>query len=323
MDPLSDVLLLIRVNSILSGCLEGAGRWNLRFPAYQHLIFGDMHEGIRWLWIENVTEPLKLEPGDFYLLTNGQPYYLATDLSAEVVDWTIGGSRCLGPDSIVRYGEGGTRTVSTGARFLLDDETSDMLLDFLPPLIHICASSPHTKSLRSALDLIGYENKLIRLGAAAIAGGLANIMLVNILRTYLAGDSRPIGWLGALTDSQIGYALGLMHKQIARKWKVDDLASKVGMSRTAFVERFKALVGMPPLEYLIRWRMTVARNALKTENENLATIAASVGYASEAAFSVAFTKTFGKSPGRYRLQARPAKGSSGDRGTSVRKLPSI
>jgi AraC-like DNA-binding protein len=266
-----------------------------------------MDEGFRWLWIESCTEPLKLEPGDFYLLTNGHPYCLATDLSAKLIDWAEAGLECLGPGCIVRYGEGGTRTVSMGARFLLEDETSDILLDSLPPLIHIHASSPNAKSLRSALDLIRYEMESKCLGSTAMAGSLVNIVLVNILRTYLANDPRPIGWLGALTDSQIGHVLGLMHTQIARRWRVDDLACEVGMSRTTFVERFKALVGVPPLEYLIRWRMTVARNALKTGNENLVTIAASIGYASEAAFSFAFTKMFGKSPGRYRLQARGQK----------------
>ena len=304
MDPLSDVLSILKVNSLLSARLEGAGAWTLHFPAYLHLKFGDMHEGSRWLWIEDLTDPLKLEPGDFYLLTNGKPYFLSTDLSAEVVDWEKVKSQYLGPDRIVRYGKSGTRTVSTGGRFLLDDEMSDVLLDFLPPLIHIPANSPNAKSLRLALDLIAHETEALRPGSASIAGSLANVVLVNILRTYLADDLSPRGWLGALTDSHIGSALGLMHGHVARRWKLEDLASEVGMSRTTFAERFKALVGVPPMDYLIRWRMTIARNVLKTEDQKLAAIAARIGYASEAAFSLAFTKAFGKSPGRYRLQAR-------------------
>jgi transcriptional regulator GlxA family with amidase domain len=186
----------------------------------------------------------------------------------------------------------------------LDDEISDILLDFPPPLIHIPANSPHAKSFRLALDLNAYETEVLLPGAASIAGSLANVVLVNILRTYLADESCPKGWLGELTDSHIGSALGLMHGWVARRWKLEDLASEVGMSRTTFAERFKALIGVPPLDYLIRWRMTIARNALKAEDEKLAAIAASIGYASEAAFSSAFTKAFGKSPGRYRLQAR-------------------
>ncbi|MEX3980774.1 helix-turn-helix transcriptional regulator [Paraburkholderia sp. EG287A] len=118
-----------------------------------------------------------------------------------------------------------------------------------------------------------------------MAGSLANIVLVNILRAHLAASSGPTGWLGALSDPGIGSALKMVHGDMARRWKVDELASKVGMSRTAFIERFKDLVGLPPLEYLIRWRMTIARDALKTGNDHLASIAAAVGYASETTFS--------------------------------------
>jgi len=123
-------------------------------------------------------------------------------------------------------------------------------------------------------------------------------VLVNILRAYLAGDERPRGWLGALSDPHIGAALGLMHGNVAQRWKVGDLASEVGMSRTSFAERFKSLVGMSPLEYLMRWRMTIARDALGRENANLAAIAEAIGYESDTAFSLAFKRTFGSSPGR-------------------------
>ena len=84
-------------------------------------------------------------------------------------------------------------------------------------------------------------------------------MLVNVLRAFLAGDERTPGWLGALSDGHTGAALTLMHRNVAQRWKVSDLASEVGMSRTSFAERFKSLVGMAPLEYLTHWRMTIAR----------------------------------------------------------------
>jgi AraC-like DNA-binding protein len=125
---------------------------------------------------------------------------------------------------------------------------------------------------------------------------------VNILRAYLTGDERPQSWLGALSDQQIGGALRLMHGNVAQRWKVSDLASEVGMSRTSFAERFKSLVGMAPLEYLTRWRMTIARNALRREDANLAAIAEAIGYESDTAFSLAFKRMFGSSPGRYRTR---------------------
>jgi len=179
---------------------------------------------------------------------------------------------------------------------------SGLLLTSLPPLIHIRGDLPQARALRSALDLITFETEAARMGGAAIGAGLCCIVLVNILRAYLAGDERPRGWLGALSDRHVGAALRLMHADVAKRWKVIDLASEVGMSRTSFAERFKSLVGMAPLEYLVRWRMTMARNALMREDANLATIAEAVGYESDTAFSLAFKRMFGSSPGRYRIQ---------------------
>jgi AraC-like DNA-binding protein len=200
----------------------------------------------------------------------------------------------------LRWREG--RTVGTGGRFIFNDETSGLLLASLPPLIHVRGGLPQARALRSALDLIAFETEVARPGGTAIAAGLCSIVLVNILRTYLAGDERPRGWLGALADPQIGAALRLMHGNVARRWKVSDLANDVGMSRTSFAERFKNLVGMAPLEYLTHWRMTIARNALKRDNANLATIAETIGYESDTAFSLAFKRMFGSSPGRYRMR---------------------
>jgi AraC-like DNA-binding protein len=200
----------------------------------------------------------------------------------------------------LRWREG--RTVGTGGRFIFNDETSGLLLASLPPLIHVRGGLPQARALRSALDLIAFETEVARPGGTAIAAGLCSIVLVNILRTYLAGDERPRGWLGALADPQISAALRLMHGNVARRWKVSDLANDVGMSRTSFAERFKNLVGMAPLEYLTHWRMTIARNALKRDNANLATIAETIGYESDTAFSLAFKRMFGSSPGRYRMR---------------------
>jgi AraC-like DNA-binding protein len=200
----------------------------------------------------------------------------------------------------LRWREG--RTVGTGGRFIFNDETSGLLLASLPPLIHVRGGLPQARALRSALDLIAFETEVARPGGTAIAAGLCSIVLVNILRTYLAGDERPRGWLGALADPQIGAALRLMHGNVARRWKVSDLANDVGMSRTSFAERFKNLVGMAPLEYLTHWRMTIARNALKRDNANLASIAEAIGYESDTAFSLAFKRMFGSSPGRYRIR---------------------
>jgi AraC-like DNA-binding protein len=301
-DPLSEVLSLLEVQSFLSRRLEASGSWALRFPDYRHMKFGGIIQGSRWLWIEGVTEPLRLDAGDFYLLSHGGPYCFASDVKAKPVDGLAFMEQHLEPDGVIRFSGGEGRTVGTGGRFTFNDETSGLLLTSLPPLIHIRGSVLHAQALRSALDLITFETEAARLGGAAIGAGLCSIVLVNILRAYLAGDERPRGWLGALSDQHIGAAVRLLHGNVAQRWKVSDLASEVGMSRTSFAERFKSLVGMAPLEYLMRWRMTIARDALRREDANLATIAEAIGYESDTAFSLAFKRRFGSSPGRYRTQ---------------------
>jgi len=300
MDPLSDVFALLKVRSVLSARLEGTGSWALSFPAYRHLKFGGVFEGSRWLWIDGSGDRTKLNPGDFYLLSDGRPYYFASDPAAPIQNGiqVMREHRC--EDGIVRFGAGGALTAGAGGRFVFDDDMSGWLLTLLPPLIVMRSDAPQARALRPALDLIRIETEMVMPGAATVAGSLASIVLVNILRAHLAGEIQPTGWLGALADPKIGMALRLMHGSITRRWKVADLATAVAISRTSFSERFNRCVGMPPLEYLTRWRMTVARDALKGERTTLATIATSVGYDSETAFSLAFKRLFGVSPGRYR-----------------------
>ena len=303
-DPLSQVLSLLDVRSFLSRRLEASGSWALRFPEYRHVKFGGIIEGCRWLWIEGAKQPVRLEAGDFYLLSHGRPYCFASDVDAEPVDGIAFMQAHLKPDGVVHFDGGEGRTVGAGGRFTFSDETSGLLLTSLPPLIHIRGSLPHARPLRAALDLITFETEAIRPGGGATAAGLCSIVLVNILRAYLAGDERPQGWLGALSDRHIGAALNLMHGNIAQRWTVSDLASEVGMSRTAFAERFKKLVGVAPLNYLTHWRLMTARAALSREDGNLAAIAESIGYESDTAFSLAFKRAFGVSPGRYRVEVQ-------------------
>ena len=304
MDPLSDVFSLLKVKSVLSARFEAADPWGLRFPAYRHVKFAGVIKGTRWVWIEGVTAPVKMQKGDFCLLTDGQPYCFASDPSVELQDGEKVFANNVGVDGIIRFGQGEMHTISVGGLFEFDGDTSGLLLNFLPPLVHVAADSPDARALSPALELIRAETESVRPGASVMAGSIASIVLVNILRAHLAANPRSAGWLGALSDPRIGSALRMVHEEIARRWKVDELASKVGMSRTAFIDRFKDLVGLPPVEYLIRWRMTIAREALKTGNDNLSNIAAAVGYASETTFSSTFKRMFGQSPGRYRSEAR-------------------
>ncbi|WP_244537157.1 helix-turn-helix domain-containing protein [Methylobacterium pseudosasicola] len=128
---------------------------------------------------------------------------------------------------------------------------------------------------------------------------LAQIMLLQVLRLWLASE-RPAGWLGALADPRLTRALGALHAEPARRWSLAELAGRAGMSRTTFADRFRAVVGQPPLAYLAGWRMQLAADRLRRSNEGVADIAYAVGYESETAFRTAFRRRMRCTPMQYR-----------------------
>jgi AraC-like DNA-binding protein len=304
MDPLTDVLALLQTRSVLSARFEACGTWAMRFSAYRHVKFGGVLEGTFWLWDDEGSAPIKLDSGDFYLLTRGQAYCTGSTPTLAPIDGRQALVEHLCEDGIVRYGEHGNKVNAVGGRFTFDDNTCHLLLASLPPVIHVRADTPSSAPLRATLELLRLETGAPRPGAAVAASGLANLILVHILRAYLDTDISLQGWLGALADTRIGTALTLMHADVAKPWKVKTLAAAVHMSRTSFSERFRALVGVPPLTYLTSWRMMLAQTALRTETRRIAAIAESVGYGSEAAFSTVFKRTMGQSPGQYRSRMR-------------------
>lgn len=307
MDPLSDVLALLKVQSALSARFEGCGRWAMSFPTRQQMKFGCALEGGFWLWIEGQKSPVEIATGDFYLLTGEMTYYTATDPHCTPLDGRRIFASCRDADGVVRYGNGDNRVVVTGGKFTFDDRTSDILLKQLPPLIHLPANRLRTGALTAVMSLLASETQSAQPGAAISASSIATLVLVQLLRAYLASSDDAAGWLSAIRDRRIAAALSQMHADLAKSWKVEELAQHVGMSRTAFSQRFKTLVGLPPLDYLIRWRMAVARHELIHSEQALLTIAEKVGYGSDTAFSSAFRRITGQSPGRYRTLNRQGR----------------
>jgi AraC-like DNA-binding protein len=255
-------------SATFSGSLEtppSAGPWALRFPPIAMSSSGGVIEGARWFWIDGSSERVKLNAGDFYLLTDGRPYCFASDPASPVLEGVEVMAANVSDDGIVRIGAGHPHTVGAGGRFVFDQEMSGWLIELLPPVIVIRGDSPQAHSLRPTLELIQLETERVVQPRPSFAASLASIVLVNILRAHLASDVPPVGWLGALGDPKIGEALRHMHAEVQRNWKVADLAAAVSMSRTRFSERFRAKVGLPPLEYLTRWRMMLARQSLRRD----------------------------------------------------------
>jgi len=143
-----------------------------------------------------------------------------------------------------------------------------------------------------------------RAGGEGVLAKLSELMFIEVIRRYVA-DLPPeqAGWLAGLRDPFIGKALSLMHATPQRGWTIEILAKDVGLSRSVLAERFADLLGMPPMHYLAKWRMQIAAGLLSSGNANIASVAAEIGYASEAAFSRAFKKMVGVPPSDWRRRA--------------------
>jgi len=300
MDPLSDVLSLLNAHGTLSVRLAAGGNWCIQFPAYDSIRFGTLAEGACWLQVEGMPQAVRLQAGDCYLLASGRPYKLGSDLALQAVDMHEVYARVK--DRVVYHGDRPDVQV-VGGRFSLDATNAAFLLDSLPPLIHLRASSDQADMLAWVLKRLAAEQLADSAGSAAMVVHLTHMMLLQMLRCYVdGGDGVPLtGWLAALSDAQIGAALGLMHAEPNRRWTLPELAGEVAMSRSAFALRFKTLVGISPLDYLLRWRMRLAGRALATSKASVSLIGMAYGYESESAFSSAFKRVMGRPPREYRM----------------------
>jgi AraC-like DNA-binding protein len=148
-------------------------------------------------------------------------------------------------------------------------------------------------------------------GAATIMAKISELLFVEAVRRYLTTMPEDrTGFLAGMRDPAIGRALSLLHTQVARDWTAEELASAVHMSRSAFSERFAALVGQPPIKYLTNWRMQIAAHKLREGKLAIAQIAFDIGYDSEAAFTRAFKRELGVPPATWRRRASQGASAS-------------
>ncbi|HMF78803.1 MAG TPA: AraC family transcriptional regulator [Bryobacteraceae bacterium] len=301
MDVVSSVLSLLNPRATFSASLTTGGDWAVYFPGYEGVKFAAVIRGSCWLAVEGAGEPIELKHGDCYLLTSARPYRQASDLSLKAIDARAVFANAV--DGRAVYGQS-QDSMLIGGRFSFDKNQTSILLDTLPPVIHIRAKSKHAPIIPWILKGLMNELATVEPGAALMVDHLAHMLFVQVLRAYLAsGENLPEGWLGALADTRIGLALNLMHRSPGRRWTLADLMSATGMSRSAFSSRFKRLVGTGPLDYLLRWRMQLAAKELRTSAEPMSSLAFSLGYESESAFGNAFKRVMGKAPKRYQREA--------------------
>ncbi len=298
-DPLAEVFSLLDMRGAASARLEAGGAWALRFPGKPALKFHAVLRGRCWITLPG-EPPCRLDAGDTFLLADAPPFVLASDPEARAEDAAplVAPTQTPGQSNVYRHA--GDDTVLLGGGFVFRSDNAGLLLDALPPFIRIAAAAPAARILRNTLEVLNGELGTGDMGAMLVTRRLADILLVQALRAYVAVQGADCaGWIGALADRKIGAALALMHGEVGRNWTVGELAAATGMSRSGFALRFKALVGIPPRDYLLRWRMQLARDALRRNESSVAGLADRLGYASESAFGNAFKRVFGRPPKRY------------------------
>ena len=297
MDPLSDVLSLLKPRNYMCGGFDMGGDWSVGFPQHEGIKCYALVQGGGWLILEGTPEPVRLEAGDCFLLPRGRPFRLASDPALIPVDYREI-HRTPAKGGIATY-QGGGNWLAVGGFFALSGKHAGILLEMLPPVVHIRREADKA-ALRWSLERMRQELREPQPGGVLIAQQLAYMILVHALRLHLADASQNgVGWLFALADSHMNAAIGAMHDEPARRWTLQELAQRAGMSRSVFALKFKRSVGLSAMDYLTRWRMLLAGDRLANSDDPICIIAPSLGYESESAFSTAFKRVMGCSPRQY------------------------
>lgn len=292
-DPLAEIITLLRPQAVGSKLISGAGRWAVQYTQFDQPSFCTVIEGSCLLQV-NGQNPVTLEAGDFVLLPMTPGFILSGFEPAppQVIDPKV----IPPPTDEVRHGapDGDPDVTLLGGYFEFESPDTALLATLLPTLVHVRG----VERLSTLVRLVGEEAKRNQPGRALVLEKLVEVLLIEALRSS-QGTETPPGLLRGLSDERLAEVMRQIHHEPARSWKVGQLAKIAALSRSAFFDRFTRTVGIPPMEYLFVWRMALAKNLLRNKNFNLDEVAHRVGYISATTFSMAFRRHVGQSPGRY------------------------
>jgi len=298
LDPLSDVIALLRPRAVFTKGISGAGRWGVRYAAFGHPSFCAVVEGQCRLAVDGEAA-VALQAGDFVLLPT-TPGFTLSHLPAAGLDPVtprfIDPKTAPPPEAELRHGtaDGPPSVRLLGGYFLFDADDAALLASLLPAQVHLRG----VDGLSTVVRLLTEEAEGRQAGRDLVLSRLVEVLLIQALRLAQRPGSPP-GLLRGLGDARLAEALQLMHGDPAHPWTVADLAKRAALSRSGFFERFSRAVGLPPMEYLHAWRMALAKDLLRHRDLALAEVAERVGYGSASAFSSAFSRHVGQPPGRY------------------------
>jgi AraC-like DNA-binding protein len=329
MDALSDVLRVVQLTGAVYLNGSFSTPWCIVVPANSPLCSNYLPSSDRVISFHLLTEgsclaslpddagcALQVDAGEVIVVPQGDTHLLGSsiDLAPEYMAPLLADQVSLNPGGVMTLAHGGT---GAGTRMICgflaaQDIWKNPLLAALPRLFKVGMRGSRASWLESSLRFATEEVGSHRAGSSTVLAKLAELLFVEAVRCHV--DTMPsdgTGWLAGLRDRLVGRVLALMHARPAHPWTVEDLARQVGMSRSALAQRFTDLIGVPPMQYLARWRLQLAAQRLRLSNRPLAVVAEEVGYESEAAFNRAFKREFGMPPATWRRTAtRNAGGDS-------------
>lgn len=293
MDPLSEVLSMLRPTDYAFRGIEAGGCWSLYYPADGSLKCFAITLGSCWLYGDAPIGQRRLLQGDVVTVSGSTAFRLCSDLQSEPVD-VAEALTVVEPGNVARIGTGIDCT-GLGGYLGFGNTHAPLLLSLLPEVVHVTSATG--EALRLAIARLMEELRYPRPGGELMASHFAQVLLIEALRHYLdSAAARRGNWLYALQDSKLSKALSAVHAQPGSPWSVALLANAAGMSRSAFAAHFTETVGEAPMAYVTRWRMLLACERLAVKGATISRVATSLGYASDSAFGAAFKRTLGTSP---------------------------
>jgi AraC-like DNA-binding protein len=306
LDPLSDIIALLAPRAALSKPITGKGIWGIRYAAYRQPGFAIVLEGQCWLALEG-DAPLQLLAGDFMLLPDTPAFTLSSEPGIACTD--------VVPSAIAIHhgsGDGPPDFRMFGGAFEIDAVNAPLLVDLLPRMIHVRARDERAGRLARIVDLVRDECEADRPGRDMLLRRLLEAMLVECLRqSGMVGAAEQAGLLAGMRDPALSRVLRAIHSDVRHDWTLAELSKLAGTSRTVLSARFQQVLKCAPIEYLGRWRMTLAKDALIRRGGPLERLAEEIGYQSASAFSTAFRKRVGIAPGAFAKRYRDGATASG------------
>ena len=314
MDPITDIFRTMHVGAVVHGRLEATAPWGLiraehgvvaehggkTIRPIELAHFGMVSRGNCWLMVDGIADPIPLTGGDCFLIAPGASYSLRDKPSTPVRSFCEVAPKA--GSNVAHYGGGGEPTTIISGLLSFETASLKSVTQLLPSLVLIRADQARSLALHTTLQLLATEMAVQAPGSEVVANRLAEVLFIQTIRAHIASgaENRQRGWLRAIFDPRIGTALRSVHEHLNHPWTVESLAEAAGMSRSAFAAQFKELLGQTPLEYVTDWRMQKATQLLREQDRKLIDVAQSVGYESDAAFSKAFKRIVGVTPGVYR-----------------------